>query len=57
MGPPKTESSYRNVPIRKQLLKELERLKDSYSWDNDYCEDNYVFGGKEPVSRYYLENI
>lgn len=56
MGPPKTESSYRNVPIRKQLLKELERLKDSYSWDNDYCEDNYVFGGKEPVSRYYLEN-
>lgn len=55
MGPPKTESSYRSVILSDQLLKELKSLKDYYEWDADFSEDNFVFGGKNPVSRYFIE--
>lgn len=56
IGPPKTESSYRNITLSDQLQRELKSLKDYYEWDEDFSEDNYAFGGKNPVSRHFIED-
>ena len=45
---PKTKTSVRDIPIPNQLLKDLKTYKKQIM-DNDFKEDNYVFGKFSPI--------
>lgn len=47
---PKTLKSIRNIPIPKQLLKELQLYKNNCKNIYGFNEKNYIFGNTDPIS-------
>lgn len=45
IGPPKTKSSYRTIPIPDKLDKELRELKTYWRKADSFSEDWFIFGG------------
>ncbi len=54
--PPKTKSSYRTIPIVKELKQNLIELYNTYSVLDGFNKNWFVFGGIKPLSETTIQN-
>ena len=54
--PPKTKSSYRIIPMPKQLVNDIKKVYDIYSNLDGFSKDWFVFGGIRPVPETTIQN-
>lgn len=54
--PPKTKSSYRIIPVPKQLILDLKNIYNFYSKLDGFNKNWFVFGGMRPLADTTIEN-